>query len=69
MGVPRLPLIVLPHPVGDLGEEELKKMAILAYPLIVKALTQPSQDAIDYFVDYVRPGKRTQDSECEICVE
>ena len=27
------------------------------------------QDTIDYFVDYVLPDKRTQDQECEVCVE
>ncbi len=71
MGVPELPLIVLPHPVGDLSPEELEKMARLAYPSIVTALTQPGRDRIDYFVDYVRPGSPApaQDAECEVCVE
>ena len=69
MGVPWLPLIVLPHPVASLEAEELREMARLAYPLIVKALTQPNQDTIDYFVDYVQPDRRTQDPDCEVCVE
>ncbi|MCZ6558867.1 MAG: hypothetical protein O7A69_14010 [SAR324 cluster bacterium] len=69
MDVPRLRLIVLPHPVADLAPEELREMARRAYPLIVKALTEPSQDSSDYFVDYVLPGKRTADTDCEICVE
>ncbi len=69
MDVPRLPLIVLPHPVADLAPNELREMARLAYPLIVKALTEPNQDSIDYFVDYVLPDQRTADTDCEICVE
>ncbi len=69
MDVPRLPLIVLPHPVADLAPEELKEMARRAYPLILKALTEPNQDSSDYFVDYVLPDRRTADEDCEICAE
>lgn len=69
MDVPKLPLIVLPHPVADLAPGELREMAGRAYPLIVKALTEPSQDSSDYFVDYVLPGGRTADADCGICVE
>ena len=69
MGAPRLPLIVLPHPVGDLTAEEVAEMARRAYPLIVTALTQPNQDASDYFVDYVLPDQRKPEAECEVCVD
>lgn len=69
MDVPRLPLIVLPHPVADLAPDDLSEMARLAYPLIVKALTEPNQDSIEYFVDYVLPDRRAADTPCEPCAE
>ena len=56
MGTPNLPLVILPHPVGDLPEKDLEKLARAAYPKIVAALTAQNPDETDYFVDYVLPG-------------
>ncbi len=55
MGTPKLPLVVLPHPVGDLAEKDLEELAKAAYSKIVAALTAQDADEIDYFVDYVLP--------------
>ena len=67
MGVPELPLVVLPHPVGDLAEEKLMEMAHMAYPKIVAALTKQEKDTIDYDVDYILPNGTKKN--CEICAE
>jgi len=67
MGVPELPLVVLPHPVGDLAEEKLMEMAHMAYPKIVTALTKQEKDTFDYDVDYVLPNGIKK--KCEICAE
>lgn len=50
MGVPGLALVVLPHPVGDLPEDEVAKMAAAAYPLIVKALSGPPAEGLEQVV-------------------
>ena len=56
MGTPRLPLVVLPHPVGDLPEKNLEELARAAYPKIVAALTAQNDEETDYFIDYILPG-------------
>ena len=56
MGTPKLPLVVLPHPVGDLPEKNLEELARAAYPKIVAALTAQIGAETDYFVDYILPG-------------
>ena len=69
MGVPNLPLVVLPHPVADLTPEELGEMARKAYPHIVAALTRKGPDTIDFIVDYQLPDRRADSAECEVCVD
>ena len=56
MGFPKLPLVVLPHPVGDLAEADIKDMAEAAYPKILTALSRQKQDTADYVVEYRLPG-------------
>lgn len=69
MGVPSLPLIVLPHPLGDLPEHDVRALAEAAYPQIVAALTGAGDGSPDYLVDFQLPGGRTSLEECEVCVE
>lgn len=69
MGLPNLPLIVLPHPIGHLPENEVQALAEAAYPKIVEALTQTGNGATDFFVDYQLPEGRTSLEDCEVCVE
>ena len=69
MGTPKLPLVVLPHPVGDLGEKDLEELARAAYPKIVAALTAQNTDEVDYFVDYVLPGNGNNQETCKVCAE
>jgi hypothetical protein len=56
MGTPKLPLVVIPHPVGDLPEKNLEELARAAYPKIVAALTAQNDEETDYFIDYILPG-------------
>lgn len=69
MGTPKLPLVVLPHPVGDLSEKDLEELARAAYPKIVSALTSQNADDIDYFVDYALPGDAKKVIKCAVCAE
>jgi predicted dienelactone hydrolase len=69
MGVPKLPLIVLPHPLGDLPEHEVRALAEAALPKIEEALTKAGEGSADYIVDYQLPSGRTSLEECEVCVE
>ena len=69
MGVPRLPLIVLPHPVADLLPEELAEMARKTYPHVVAALTREGLNSADFFVEYERPERRSSADHCSVCVE
>ena len=67
MGVPSLPLIVLPHPIGHLPEHDVLAMAQAAYPSIVEALTRTGDRPVDYFVDYQHPEGGASPDECEVC--
>ena len=58
LGVPDLPLVVLPHPVGDLPPAEVKTMAQAAYPAIVAALTEKTGPTPEFAVDYQLPATR-----------
>jgi hypothetical protein len=69
MGTPKLPLVVLPHPVGDLPEKNLEELAQAAYPKIVAALIKQDVDEIDYFVDYTLPGDANKEKKCAVCAE
>jgi len=73
LGVPHLPLVVLPHPVGDLAPEHLAELADAAWPHIRAALTEPVHGATDRRVDFTLPHRREAGSPdaaaCEVCVE
>lgn len=69
MGTPKLPLVILPHPVGDLPEKDLEDLARAAYPKIVEALTAQNTDTVDYVVDYILPGDAKKEIKCSVCAE
>ena len=69
MGTPNLPLIILPHPVGDLAEKDLEELSRAAYPKIVAALTAQDTDVIDYVVDYILPPDRKVEKKCAVCAD
>lgn len=54
-GMAALPLIILPHPVADLKEGDLRELVEAAYPQIVAALTRGTPAGLDYPVDYTLP--------------
>ena len=41
LGMPYLPIVVVPHPVADLKPEDVRALAAQVFPDIVYALTQP----------------------------
>lgn len=53
-----LPLIITPHPLNDLGLEEVRALADAAYPLIISQLTGADLAGQDAMVSYVRPAER-----------
>jgi hypothetical protein len=53
--IPDLPLVVPPHPLYDLPEEELREVARKACPLLVAQLTELSRHPRIARVDYRHP--------------
>jgi hypothetical protein len=43
LGMPSLPIVVVPHPVADLKAPEVRSLAETVFPDIVRALTQPRE--------------------------
>ena len=69
MGTPKLPLVILPHPIGDLPEKNLEELAQVSYPKIIEAFTEQNADEVDYYVDYTLPGDTTKETKCAVCAE
>ena len=49
MGMPYLPIVVVPHPVADLKPEEVRALAEQALPGILYCLTQPREKLMEEF--------------------
>ena len=56
-----LPLLITPHPVNDLTPEQLREMAQVAYPVIIKQLTS-QENELDTKIDYVLPSVRARNA-------
>jgi len=56
-----LPLLITPHPVNDLTPDQLREMAQVAYPVIVKQLTS-QENELDTKIDYVLPSVRARNA-------
>lgn len=54
-----LPILITPHPINDLTPEQLREMAQVAYPTILKQLTS-SEPELDTRIDYVLPAVRAK---------
>ena len=67
LGVGELPMVVLPHPVGDLPPADLEEMARAAYPQIRDALTDKPAAVPDHHVDYTLPSGAAAGEACEVC--
>jgi|GEM_PF-2542991 len=63
--IEELPLLVTPHPVNDLTPEQVREMAQIAYPLIVKQLT--GQDVLEQTtkIPYARPAARLRQARAD----
>ena len=57
--IDELPLLITPHPVNDLTPEQLREMAQVAYPTIVRQLTGKELEP-DTRIDYVFPAVRAR---------
>ena len=57
--IDELPLLVTPHPVNDLTPDEVRAMAQVAYPTIVKQLTSNELEE-NTRIDYVLPAERAR---------
>lgn len=53
MGMAKLPIQVLPHPIGQLSDEMMREIADEAYNEIVYALTADSDDVADRYSESV----------------
>lgn len=42
-GIPRLPLVVVPHPVGGMGAEAVRRKAQDAYEAVLAAILEPAR--------------------------
>lgn len=51
-----LPLLITPHPINDLTPDQVRDMAKVAYPTIVKQLTSTELEA-NTKIDYVLPAE------------
>ena len=59
LNVDELPLLITPHPINDLTPDEVRDMAKVAYPTIVKQLTGSELEA-NTRIDYVLPAERVR---------
>jgi hypothetical protein len=57
--IDELPLLITPHPINDLTPDEVRDMAKVAYPAIVKQLTGNEHEA-NTKIDYVLPAERAR---------
>ena len=55
LNIEDLPLLVPPHPLYDLTPEQVREVARIAYPVIIKQLTSSGTLSGIERVDYVRP--------------
>jgi hypothetical protein len=53
-----IPILITPHPVNDLTPEQLKEMAVAAFPVIVDQLTSQGVLPQNQPIDYVHPAVR-----------
>jgi hypothetical protein len=69
IGAPDLPLIVLPHPVGQLAPSDVDQMAQASLDAVLAALMAAKGSLrLDYLVNYILPNRPGQtDGECEDC--
>ena len=54
-----LPILITPHPLNDLTLEQLREMALAAFPVIIEHLTGQGVLAPNTPIDYVHPAVRS----------
>jgi hypothetical protein len=59
-GIPDVPILITPHPVNDLTEEQLREMAVAAFPVIVDQLTNQGVLPPNQPIDFVHPAARAR---------
>jgi hypothetical protein len=58
--IPDVPILITPHPVNDLTPDQLKEMAVAAFPVIVEQLTSQGVLPPNQPIDYVHPAVRAK---------
>lgn len=53
-----LPLLVVPHPLNDLKPDEVRELAQLAYPAVLRQLCSQDPQEDTTRIDYVHPAAR-----------
>jgi hypothetical protein len=53
-----LPILITPHPLNDLTPEQLREMAIAAFPVVIEQLTGQGVLAQNAPINYVHPAVR-----------
>lgn len=57
-----LPLLVTPHPLNDLKPDEVREMAVSAFPVVVRQLTGQEPLEKDTLIDFTHPAARAKSS-------
>ena len=56
--IDKIPVLITPHPVNDLNDEQLLDMARAALPVIIEQLSGQGAIAPETRIDYVHPAVR-----------
>ena len=54
-----LPLLITPHPLNDLTLEQVREMALAAFPVVIEHLTAQGVLAPNAPIDFVHPAVRS----------
>ena len=54
-----LPILITPHPLNDLTPEQLREMALAAFPVVIEQLTGQGALAPNAPIDFVHPAVRS----------
>jgi len=56
--IDKVPVLITPHPVNDLNDDQLREMAAAALPVIIDQLTNTGALAAETRIDFVHPAAR-----------
>ncbi len=59
-GIEEIPILITPHPVSDLTHDQLREMAVAAFPVVMEQLTGQGVLAQNQPIDFVHPAVRAR---------